>query len=115
KRRLRPLAELGREQRKAEVGARLDVALGAALGERAHAADEALPLGDADRAARVEEVEGVRALHAVVVGGEDEPGGEEPLALLLEGVEEAEVQLGVGLLEAELGELDLALLVDLAV
>src|SRR5262249_19083140 len=100
-RRPRALPELGRERRGPRTGARLDVALGAALGERAHAADEALPLGDADRAARVEEVEGVRALHAVVVGRKDEPGGQQPLALLLEAVEEAEVELGVRLLEAE--------------
>jgi hypothetical protein len=72
----------GRQEREAQARALLDEALGAALGQTAHAADEALALGDADGAARVEEVEGVRALHAVVVRGQHRALGEQALGLL---------------------------------
>ena len=59
--------------------------LGVSLRDRArqvaHAADEAGALGDADGAARVEEVEGMGALERVVVGGKHQPRPDEPLGL----------------------------------
>ena len=45
-------------------------ALAAGFGERAHAADIGGALGDGDHAARVEQVEGVARLDALVIGGQ---------------------------------------------
>ena len=85
---------------KPERLARVQVALRAQVGQRAHAADVGGALGDADGAAGVEDVEGVGALQAVVVGRQRQPELEEPLALRLVGVEEAEEHLRVGRREA---------------
>ena len=41
------------------------------FGERAHATEKRLPFGDADCAARVEDVEAMRAFQNVIVRGED--------------------------------------------
>ena len=53
--------------------AHLEVALGAGAGVVPHPLDEPGALGDADRPARVEQVEGVRALQRVVVGRQRQP------------------------------------------
>ena len=55
-------------------GDQREVAPGAQVRQRAHPADVGGPLGDADGAAGVEQVEGVRALQAVVVGRQRQPG-----------------------------------------
>jgi hypothetical protein len=55
-----------------ETFALLDVGFGDAAGEFTHAAEEGLTFGHADGAARVEDVEGVRAFEDVVVGRQDE-------------------------------------------
>src|SRR3546814_5221593 len=53
-----------------ELLALRQVALGHRLRQLAHAQDGALALGDGDRAARVEQVEAVRGLHHLLVGGQ---------------------------------------------
>src|SRR5581483_4876907 len=63
--------------------ARRQVELRAVVREAPHPKDVSLPLGDADRAARIEQVEGVRALQAVVVGGKRQLLLDQAPALLL--------------------------------
>src|SRR5690606_18483183 len=60
------------QQREAEGLALREVGLADGAREVADAADVALALGHADRAARVEHVEVVAALHDAVVGRQDE-------------------------------------------
>src|SRR3954470_19032052 len=86
-----------------------EVERGAIVCELAHAEDEPLPLGDADRAAGVEQVEGVRALQAVVIGGQRQLELDQPPALLLVFIEEAEEAVGVARVEAVLALLALVL------
>src|SRR5690606_41148308 len=81
------------------AGLRLEEGLAAGLGEVAHAQDVALPLGDGDDAARVEQVEGVGGLDALIVGRQHHavrlalrplrPGFEQGTALLLRVLEMA--------------------------
>ena len=61
-----------REQGKAESFALREVGLGHGARQRADAHDVALAFGDADCAAGVEHVEGVRGLDDEVVRGEDQ-------------------------------------------
>ena len=79
------------------------------MGEPADAEDEALPLRDADGAPRVQQVEGVRALQAVVVRRQRELLLDEAAALLLVLVEEAEEAVGIAGVEAVLALLPLVL------
>src|ERR1044071_1184755 len=65
----------------------------------AHAPDVCRPLGDRERAARVEQVERVRALEDEVVGRQRQAALDQAPALGLVVVEVPPVQLGVGLLE----------------
>ena len=80
----------------------------AGFGEFAHAQDVALPLGDRDHAARVEQVEGVARLDALVVGRQRHQMalaalalGEQRPAFGLGVVEVAQQRRGVGVLEIE--------------
>ena len=50
------------QQREAQLTALLDIPLRNLPHQRAHVAEKACPLGDADRAARIEHIEGMRAL-----------------------------------------------------
>src|SRR5688500_9967214 len=61
---------LGMSHRKAEPFSGLVVGLGDAARESTHPADVGSALGDRDRAARVEQVEGVRGLHHHLVAGQ---------------------------------------------
>src|SRR5690606_29672308 len=107
--------------------------LGGGARDEAHAADEALTLGDADGAAGVEDVEEVAALHDAVVGREHQPlerrlvedersalppllaQAEQVSDLPLELVEERLMEIDVGSLEVVRGPLPLGALEDLAV
>src|SRR5690348_16270316 len=55
--------------------------------QRAHAKDVALPLGDADRAARVEQIERVARLHDLLVGRQWQSRVDELLRFALADVE----------------------------
>ena len=81
----------------------------------AHAAKVVGALGDADRAARVQQVEGLRATQDVVVGRDDQAGGDGALALRLVQVVHLLEALHIGQLEVVLAILDLLLQVDVAV
>src|SRR5205814_4854488 len=98
---------LGR--REFQLRPRRQIAPRAVVGEPAEAEDEALPLRDADGAPRVEQVEGVRALQAVVVRWQRELLLDEAAALLLVLVEEAEEAVGIAGVEAVLALLPLVL------
>src|SRR5207302_8796956 len=74
-RRLRPL-----QQRKPEGCAALVICLSHATRERAHAQDVALPLGNGDRAARVEQIEGEIGRAHLLVSRQGELRGEHLLA-----------------------------------
>src|SRR5690606_16377548 len=103
---LRLRAELLRQQREAEARAALHVLVRARTRHAADATDEALALGDADRAARIERVERVAALHAELVRGQHEAALEQALALALVVVEVRERDLRLQLLEVVLRVLD---------
>src|SRR5215468_4273960 len=90
-------------------GPRGEIQLRAVVRELPHAQDESLALGDADGSPSVQQVEGVRALQAVVVGGQGEPLLDQRPALLLVLVEEPEEPLRVGGVEAVLALLPLVL------
>src|SRR6266850_1020213 len=89
--------------------ARGQVELRAVVRQLAHTQDVALPLGDADGPARIQQVEDVRALEAVVVGGQRQLLPDQRAALLLVLVEEQEEQLRIGGMEAVLALLALVL------
>src|SRR5207245_5013517 len=97
-----------------QLGAREQVPDGAAPRERSHPQDVALPLGHADGAARVEQVEDVRALQAIIVGRQRQLEAQQPVAFLLVALEELEEQLRVRGLEAVLRLLHLVLAEDVA-
>src|SRR5262249_33682449 len=103
------------QQREAERLAALEVSAGDPRGERADPEDVALPLGHRDRAARIEQVEGVRGLQHLLVRGEREPGGEEALTLALVILEMPEERWHVGALEVIGRLLGLVLFEDVAV
>src|SRR5688572_29510158 len=67
--------------REAEALARLVVGLRHRARQRAHAPDVGGALGDRDRAARVEQVEGVRSLHHHLVAGQDALRGDQAFRL----------------------------------
>src|SRR6266481_4838940 len=92
-----------------------EVQPGAIVRELADAQDVSLPLGHADGAARVEQVEDVRAFQAVVVGGEGKLLLHQRAALLLVLIEETEEALRVAGVEAVLALLALVLPEDVAV
>src|SRR4051812_31149505 len=96
---LRLRANRRRQEREAKLCAVLHVRMRAVLRHAANATDEALALGDADRAACVERVELVRALHAELVRRQHEARREQAIALAFVGVEVAERDLRVELLE----------------
>src|SRR5437660_2605765 len=85
------------------------VQLRAVVGELADPQDVLLPLGYADGAARVEQVEGVRALQAVVVRRKRKVPLDEAAALALVLVEEAQEPVGIARVEAVLALLPLVL------
>src|SRR3954465_2389213 len=86
-----------------------EIELRAVVRELAHAQDVPLALGDADRAARVEQIEGVRAFQAVVVGGQRKLAPDQCPALLLVLVEQPEQAFGIAGMEAVLALLPLVL------
>src|SRR5690606_9098553 len=89
----------GLQTGEAQLPALLVVRLRHRLRQPAHAQDVALALGDADRAARVEQVEAVAGLAHLVVGRQRQAGLDQLQGLGLAGVEAVE-QLGhVGVLE----------------
>src|SRR5690242_2554041 len=90
-------------------------ALTASLGERAHASNVGRPLGHADHAARIEQIEAMTCLDAVIVSWQREFRGHERLAFLFRVVEVPEEDGGIGTLEIESGELALRLVEHLAV
>ena len=85
----------------------LEVAPAAGPGQRPHPPDVLRALVHSDRAPGVEQVEHVRALEGHVVRRQRQPGLEEPPALPLEVVEVPRCEVGVGLLELILRELNL--------
>ncbi len=97
------------KQRIAQLLSLLDVKERRLAGQPAHPGDVARPLRHADRAARVEHVEDVRALEHQVVPRRQDPLVEQAHRLGLVAVEKLTVEAYVGLLEIEPGELDLVL------
>ena len=91
------------------------VSAGDGPGEGAHAQDVALALGDADRLARVEQVEDVRGLQRLLVRRQRQRHLEQRLAVLLALVELGEQRRRVRVLEIERGLLHLVLVIDVAV
>ena len=71
-----------RRHREAEPLARREVGLSDRARQRPHAADVAGPLGHGDRAAGIQQVEGVAALHDHLVGRQRELDGDQPLRLV---------------------------------
>ena len=74
---------------------------GNATGQRTYTQDEPLPLGDADGLARIEQVEDVRGLEGLLVGGQRQRDLEQRLAVLLALVELGEQRSRVRVLEVE--------------
>ncbi len=70
---VRSLVLAGSDRSRGPAVARLQVGRAAGLGELAHAQDVALTLGDGDHPARVEQVEDMARLDALVVGRQREP------------------------------------------
>src|SRR6266850_432506 len=93
--------------REAEPRAALQVALRDAARQVADAADVRRPLGHADRAARIEQVEGVAGLQQLFVRGQRELLFHQVLGLLLMAAERAEQELHVAVLEVVGALLDL--------
>src|SRR5205823_15004965 len=83
--------------------------LRAVVGEPADPQDVPLPLGYADGAARVEQVEDVRALQAVIVRGKRKLLLDQAASLALVLVEEAQQPVGIARVEAVLALLPLVL------
>src|SRR3546814_10270936 len=89
----------------------LPILLAAGLGQGAHAADVGLALGDRDDAARIEQVEDVARLHALVIGRQRHRPApvraelQDRLALRLGVLEVPDQNIGAGDLEIEGGEL----------
>ena len=90
----------------------LEVELRDGAHEVADAADVRGALGDGDRAARVEQVERVRALEDEVVGRQRQAALDQALAFRLVVVEVPRVHLDVRLLEVVVRPLALVLAVD---
>src|SRR5260221_3006003 len=103
------------DERETEALARLVVGLGDRTRERAHAADICGTFGDRDRAARIEQVEAVRAAQHHLVRRQHALRLDQALRLGLGLAEMAEQHLGVGELEVVARLLDLVLVVDVAV
>src|SRR5690606_9240622 len=87
------------QAREAELLALRVVGLRHRLRQPADAQDVALAFGDADRAARVEQVEAVAGLGDLVVGGQRQSDLDELQRLRFAGVEAVEQLLDVGVLE----------------
>src|SRR6266481_9421022 len=100
---------------KAQPLARVEVALRNGARQRPDAADIAGALGDADRAARIEQVERVAGLQHRLVCGQREPRMDQARRFAFEKLELPEQDLRVGLLEVIGGLLDLVLVEHVAV
>src|SRR6056297_1623836 len=111
---MRGLARPG-EHRKAQRFAAGVIAFRDAARHVAHAQYEALPFGDRDRVARVQQVEDVRGLEHLLVGGQRQRARQQRGAAGLQLVELAKEDLHVGLLEVVGRHLHLVLVVDVAV
>ena len=107
--------QLARQQREAELLAPLDPQAGHLPREPAHHAERLGALRRRDGAARVEDVEGVRALEDVRVRRDRQPHVDEPLRLGRVALEEVAVGLDVGVVEVVARHLVLALPERLAV
>src|SRR6185436_12852726 len=105
----------GMGHREAEPLARFVVGLRDGARQGAHAADVGGALGDRDRAARVEQVEGVRGLQHHFIAGQHALSFDEALRLAFEVAEMAEQHFGIGELEVVARLLDLVLVIDVAV
>src|SRR5688572_16078853 len=104
-----------RQHREAEPLARLVVGLGHGTRQRAHAADIRLALGDRDRAARIQQVEGVRGLHHHLVARQHALRLDQALRLGFVVTEMPEQHVGVRELEVVFRLLDFVLMVDVAI
>src|SRR5579862_3473396 len=89
--------------------------LAAGLGERAHAADISGALGHRDDAARIEQIEAMACLDALVIGRQRQLRLEQRAALGLGIAEMRKEALGIRALEIEGGEFALAALEHIAV
>src|SRR2546421_1024255 len=105
----------GMRQRKAQAFARVVIALRHAARERPHAAHIAGALRDRDGAARIEQVERVRALQHHLVGGQHALRVQQPLRFGFEVTEVAKKELGVRQLEVVARLLDFVLVVYIAI
>ena len=99
----------------ATVAEHLEVEAGDLAREVAHAPDVHRAVGDADRAAGIEHVEGVAALEHLIVGGHRQTRLETALGLVLVLAEVPVEHVGVGDLEAVAAELALVLAIDVPV
>ena len=103
------------QQRIAQGFALPHVALGALTGQPADAGDVTRPFRHADRAARIQKIEQVGRLDAVIIRRQRQAFREQALGLRLECLEGAGQQRHVRFLEIVLGKLNFRLSVDLSV
>src|SRR6185436_7114864 len=89
----------GMGHREAEPLAGLEVGLRDGARECAHAADVGGALGDRDRAARIEQIEGVRRLQHHFIAGQNTLHVDEPFRLLFIVLEQIKKKIDVGELE----------------
>src|SRR5215469_1600038 len=106
---------MGLEQRKAERLAAREVGASHRARERADSEEVALPLGNRDRAPRIEEVEGVRGLQHLLVRWQGELRLEQFLAGALMVLEVGEEGGHIRLFEVVGGLLDFVLVEHVAV
>ena len=104
-----------RQQRILQLLPLLEVGLGDLAGQAAHAAESGLALRDADGAACVEDVEGMRHLQDVVVRGQHEAAREAGLGLGVVAVVQGAQPLDVGDFEVVRALLALVEQIDVAV
>src|ERR1019366_8931408 len=104
-----------RRHGKAESGPALEIALRHAPRQGADAADVGSALGDADGAARLEQIEAVRRLQHLLVGGRRELQVHEQPGFALVRGEGGEQELDVAGLEVVRALLDLVLVIDVAI
>ena len=111
----RALTALSRAPRGVGALAGCEPGFAAGFGEGSHASDIGGAFGHRNHAARIEQIEIVARLQALVIGGQREARREQAFAFLLRVGEMAEQNLGVGMLEIVFRVFDFRLMKHFAV